>query len=325
MSCLGLSSLWKNRKKIIPTSTQSHNVELRTTLEPRALQSPQSLSKGRINLEHGTKNQGPQRVFLTHLPRREGRNSSDANGVVKPSPIGQCAHQKPWFNLTDEELRAEYKRCMAKAPEIGPEFLWDCRRDSLDEGSVLAAKGVKCAKLHHTHQARLPLKLCEKAGELCDRMCHCSDSQPRKCRAVPAGWQAHRRQKKSSKPPKIPAPSPSAMQAFSESVNLSHVRPWELKPETNNEADHGQQEKPQEVKNSGSITSDEFHREKTSSNSSDSSHSSSSSDRRAAKTWWDDITLSYDPNLDKLARYGPSESLGWSGIQRDSAEWRFFR
>ncbi|OTA82347.1 hypothetical protein M434DRAFT_37145 [Hypoxylon sp. CO27-5] len=327
MSCLGLLSLWNNRKKII--STKSHKVEPRRTLKREAPRSSHSLSKGHLNLEHGTKIQGSRRAYLTLLLCRGGHKPSNANGAVESSLIGQCARKKkPWFNLTDEELRSEYKRCMEKAPSVGPEFLWHHRRDSLDEGSIQAAKGFKCAKSHRTHQAKLPLKLCEKAGELCDRMCtHCPDSQPRKGRAVSESRQAYeqRCRKKSSRPPKIPVPSGLIMQAFPESPNLSNANPWEPKPETNSEADHKRQNRAQDVEKSGSITSDEFHRDNASPSSSDSSHSSSSSDRRAGQTWWDDISLSYDPNLDGLANYGPSKSLGWSGIQRDSGEWRFFR
>ncbi|KAI1467350.1 uncharacterized protein F4812DRAFT_471399 [Daldinia caldariorum] len=53
------------------------------------------------------------------------------------------AESKPWWLITDEELREEYEQCRAKAPQVGPNFLWCDRRSSLDQRSLLASRGLK--------------------------------------------------------------------------------------------------------------------------------------------------------------------------------------
>ncbi|KAI1807677.1 hypothetical protein F4811DRAFT_449081 [Daldinia bambusicola] len=55
------------------------------------------------------------------------------------------AERKPWWLITDEELREEYEQCRAKAPQVGPNFLWCDRRSSLDKNSILASMGLKRA------------------------------------------------------------------------------------------------------------------------------------------------------------------------------------
>ncbi|KAG4222440.1 hypothetical protein PC116_g29086 [Phytophthora cactorum] len=55
------------------------------------------------------------------------------------------AERKPWWLITDDELREEYEQCRAKAPKVGPNFLWCDRRSSLDQNSILASAGLKRA------------------------------------------------------------------------------------------------------------------------------------------------------------------------------------
>ncbi|KAI0110041.1 hypothetical protein F4814DRAFT_461215 [Daldinia grandis] len=64
--------------------------------------------------------------------------------------------QKPWWTMTDEELRQEYERCRAKAPDVGPNFLWCDRRDSLDQNAILASMGLKRANTFNTYPVCCP-------------------------------------------------------------------------------------------------------------------------------------------------------------------------
>ncbi|KAI0838984.1 hypothetical protein F5Y06DRAFT_36696 [Hypoxylon sp. FL0890] len=328
MGCLGFLSLWKNRRKRTP----SHGVELHSTTKSPITRSPRRLSEAYVTPEnenvvgngqaplnalhnYHSGSQKPRHAHLTHSLHGKPNQSDSTHIAVEPTPLRQREHDKPWFKLTDEELRAEYKQCIAKAPKVGPEFLWHQSRDSLEEVSVHAAKGLKPAK-PSSHQAKLPLKLCKLAG-LCNQLCpHCSDSQPKKHRTISAGRQAYERwrQQNSSNPSETPELAVVTMEAFAE-----HQDP---ERETDMASNLRQQDKSEDVEGSeSSVTSDEFHWDKLFGHSSEST----SSTDKAAQTWWDDFSSSHDPDLNALVNHEPPEFEGWSDIQKYSGEWRFLR
>ncbi|KAI1407493.1 hypothetical protein F5Y13DRAFT_206028 [Hypoxylon sp. FL1857] len=244
MSCLGFLSFWKINKKTAPTLSHA---ELCKNPKRQVLQYPQKLNEGYVDLEKETV------VGNGHEIPRD-----------KPAPSKQREHQEAWFNLTDTELQAEYKRCVAKAPKIGHEFLWFHRRDSLEEESIHAARGIKSVK---PHQAKLPLKLCVVAGKLCDQLCpHCSNPEPRKPRTISAGRQAYERwrqqQQNRTKRSKTPAPA-------------------ELRIEASPKTSYRRKDRSPDVPDSGYVTGDEYYGDGTSLRS---SQSISNTDRQAVQT-----------------------------------------
>ncbi|KAF3059828.1 hypothetical protein GL218_05078 [Daldinia childiae] len=85
----------------------------------------------------------------------EARRANTAP-VKPPSPTKKKEKKKPWFAITDEELRQEYERCRAKAPNVGPNFLWCDRRDSLDQNAILASMGLKRAQTFNVYPTCCP-------------------------------------------------------------------------------------------------------------------------------------------------------------------------
>ncbi|KAI1373615.1 hypothetical protein F4677DRAFT_448182 [Hypoxylon crocopeplum] len=108
----------------------------------------------------------PQNPSARDVLRQRQDEANEIQEVLdKQEPIALSQPRKPWYDQTDEERREEYSQCIAEAPRIGPNYLGH-RRDSLDEESILAAKGLK---LHEG-----------KPDQLCTVCCNCSSKLPKK-------------------------------------------------------------------------------------------------------------------------------------------------
>ncbi|KAI1137040.1 hypothetical protein F5Y05DRAFT_95411 [Hypoxylon sp. FL0543] len=220
MGCFGFSSLWESRRKRTP----SHGDELHTIPKRQVPQSLRRVSEAYEEvgneIEVRNRHEAPpeairdhlsdtgeaQNTYLARLADQETTQTGSTRVVVEPMLTGHRGHQRPWFKLTDEEIRAEYKNCVTRSPEVGPEFLWEQRRDSLDEESINAARGLKSTESRISHRAKLPQKLCKLAG-IRNHLCpHCSNSQPKKYCAVSASLQAYGRwrQQNNSRPSDSP-------------------------------------------------------------------------------------------------------------------------
>ncbi|KAI2607654.1 uncharacterized protein GGS25DRAFT_496960 [Hypoxylon fragiforme] len=81
----------------------------------------------------------------------------------KPDSDPVKSRKQCWWKLTEQELRDEYERCRAKAPRVHPNFL-SHGRDSLDEASILSARGLKQSPDTHS-QSSSPTK--ERRGRTC--------------------------------------------------------------------------------------------------------------------------------------------------------------
>ncbi|KAI1650539.1 uncharacterized protein F4817DRAFT_368618 [Daldinia loculata] len=92
---------------------------------------------------------------MTSVLREEFQARRPNTAPVKP-PSPTQKKKKPWFAITDEELRQEYEQCRAKAPNVGPNFLWCDRRDSLDQNAILASMGLKRAQTFNVYPTCCP-------------------------------------------------------------------------------------------------------------------------------------------------------------------------
>ncbi|KAI0379721.1 hypothetical protein F5Y04DRAFT_289781 [Hypomontagnella monticulosa] len=91
---------------------------------------------------------------LQSCPPMASQQRSNVSGRDRVEPDGdsnQQAPQRPYFELTDEERREADKRCIEKAPYMFPDLFLLRSRDSFDEESIMAARGIKCERKPHPH------------------------------------------------------------------------------------------------------------------------------------------------------------------------------
>ncbi|KAI0845606.1 hypothetical protein F5Y00DRAFT_272787 [Daldinia vernicosa] len=125
---------------------------------------PQHHGKFRENLPDADDVDDEDANSITSVLREEFQARRPNTAPVKPgSPTRKQQQQqqqqkkkKPWFAMTDEELRQEYDQCRAKAPDVGPNFLWCDRRDSLDQNAILASMGLKRARTYNVYPTCCP-------------------------------------------------------------------------------------------------------------------------------------------------------------------------
>ncbi|KAI0882708.1 uncharacterized protein GGS22DRAFT_168548 [Annulohypoxylon maeteangense] len=161
MGCFGIFSLLRKKsKRSLSTQDRQQGVCTVPNVPVQAYQ-PQGRTKvyesSRFRMVRNdvrisrTIHRSPQRILIrseaeprrSRLPRRLSDDSSSSNVVRDGQEPRKTRTQsrKPWWDSTYEELRDEFDSCRAKAPHIDVDFLWQDRRDSLEEESILAARG----------------------------------------------------------------------------------------------------------------------------------------------------------------------------------------
>ncbi|KAI1104160.1 hypothetical protein F4804DRAFT_307995 [Jackrogersella minutella] len=244
------------------------------------------------------------------IPRRAS-NESDRSPSVPAASEGEA--RIPRKVTTEHDLRAEYERCRANAPPVDENFLWNDRRDSLDERSILAALGHKVNGLPE----QKPRRHC-RAGCICSR---CIGVLFPQMFASPDEFE-RRRSEKPLKRSRIPVPVSRGSSA-SPSRNASPARadPWKSETEIQTVA-------VADVAPRYETREGDWNRRSVSSGSSRSYRSSHSSttnyEREAVQSWWDDFSSSRDPDLEAICR-DPDWFRGRSGKHQHSGEWRFIR
>ncbi|KAI1446453.1 hypothetical protein F5Y02DRAFT_382972 [Annulohypoxylon stygium] len=103
-------------------------------------------------------------VRRSGLPRRTSDDSTRSTKRDEPEPPTSntlTQNRKSQLNPTRPELPREYSLAKARARRVDLNFLWQDKRDSLDEESILAAKGKRPAYIK-------PRSMCE-SDCLCTR------------------------------------------------------------------------------------------------------------------------------------------------------------
>ncbi|KAI1214049.1 uncharacterized protein F4807DRAFT_112339 [Annulohypoxylon truncatum] len=161
MGCFGIFHLLRKKKSksALPAPNNDHRIYATPNVPVQAYQ-----SRGRTELYESSQFQmtrngldvpqiahcASRRILIKtepelkcpRLPRRASDDSSRSN-VAKDeresSKTLVSQSVKPWLDLTSPELRREIESC--RASHIDYDFLWRDRRDSLEEESILAARG----------------------------------------------------------------------------------------------------------------------------------------------------------------------------------------
>ncbi|KAI2466396.1 hypothetical protein F4781DRAFT_355039 [Annulohypoxylon bovei var. microspora] len=245
------------------------------------------------------------RRYTTKLPRRSS-NESNPDVVIdgREAFRKHTRNRKTWWESTHRELRDGFKSCHTKAPRIDVDFLWQDRRDSLDEESILAARGLKA-----------PGPSQGKPRRSCKLDCLCP-------RCIAALFKEHPRssvnpcdiklKQKHPKPSKIPRP-PSSTRSDSSSRHSSRVSSRNASPSSTNrqrsESENNEQQNGSR-KASGSSKSGISHRARCDSES-------EKGEKGPAESWWqDDLNPSYSRGL---------KEPNYLGQHKYPGEWRFIR
>ncbi|KAI1459403.1 hypothetical protein F4805DRAFT_421423 [Annulohypoxylon moriforme] len=170
MGCFGIFNLLREKsKRSLPTSRARQTIYIIPNVPLQAYQphgrigvyeSPQFRMTSDDYCTTRTAYHYPHRILIkpepelrrSRLPRRESEDSSKTKEPNKSSKSNvakdkkgsfktRTQARKPWWDSTCHELRDEFESCRANAPRIDEDFLWRDRRDSLEEGSILAARG----------------------------------------------------------------------------------------------------------------------------------------------------------------------------------------
>ncbi|KAI1094793.1 hypothetical protein F5B19DRAFT_415210 [Rostrohypoxylon terebratum] len=190
MGCMGISSLLsktrkkKKSKKTSPTPEKEQAIYIFPNIPPQVYQPhgrhevyerpqirPQiRMVRSDFEVPQPVRRPPPRTalsadrdVRCSELPRRASYDSTKSTTRDEPEPSTSntlAQNRKPQLNTDRQEFPREYNLAQARARRVDLNFLWQDKRDSLDEESILAAKGQRPA--------------CIKPRSMCEADCLCT-------------------------------------------------------------------------------------------------------------------------------------------------------